>query len=78
VSYRHKAPGSSAPNRGATIGLPPEEDTLVDGQSGQEAPSSAEFTVVDAKTADVSNLATRFVKLLSPTRVIGPRARPAR
>ena len=26
----------------------------------------AEFTVIDAKTADVSNLATRFVKLLSP------------
>jgi len=47
-------------------GLPPEEDTLVDANPAREAPSSAEFTVVDAKTADVSNLATRFVKLLSP------------
>ncbi|OBH58536.1 ABC transporter ATP-binding protein [Mycobacterium sp. E2479] len=29
-------------------------------------PPAAEFTVINAKTADVSNLATRFVKLLSP------------
>jgi ABC-type multidrug transport system ATPase subunit len=31
-----------------------------------DAPPPAESTVIDAKTADVSNLATRFVKLLSP------------
>jgi ABC transport system ATP-binding/permease protein len=39
----------------ANIGAPPQPDT-----------PPAEFTVVDAKTGDVSNLATRFVKLLSP------------
>ncbi|WP_297700038.1 FHA domain-containing protein [Mycobacterium sp.] len=52
---------------------PPEELTVVDPGSParwQVAPPSptpaTEFTVIDAKTADVSNLATRFVRLLSP------------
>jgi len=59
---------------------PPEELTVVDAgspaqsyaESGTGAPPkadptpAAEFTVIDAKTADVSNLATRFVKLFSP------------
>ncbi|MGD1241728.1 FHA domain-containing protein [Mycobacterium seoulense] len=49
-------------------GTPPEERTVVHAgvpaQPGSTPPT--ELTVVDAKTADVSNLATRFVKLLSP------------
>ncbi|WP_197504155.1 ATP-binding cassette domain-containing protein, partial [Mycobacterium sp. E1214] len=59
---------------------PPEELTVVDAASAAraaappvaaneaaaQAQSPAEFTVIDAKTGDVSNLATRFVKLLSP------------
>ncbi len=54
-------PGSPArsqalPAAGAETGAPAQ-------QTGTPA---AEFTVIDAKTADVSNLATRFVKLLSP------------
>ncbi|BBY20863.1 ABC transporter ATP-binding/permease protein [Mycobacterium stomatepiae] len=51
---------------------PPEELTVVNAESPampsarpDETPP-AESTVIDAKTADVSNLATRFVKLLSP------------
>ncbi|WP_372494606.1 FHA domain-containing protein [Mycobacterium colombiense] len=42
---------------------------VADGIAAPSQPSptpAAEFTVIDAKTADVSNLATRFVKLLSP------------
>ncbi|MGD1208450.1 FHA domain-containing protein [Mycobacterium seoulense] len=49
-------------------GTPPEERTVVHAgvpaQPGSTPPT--ELTVVDAKTADVSQLATRFVKLLSP------------
>ncbi len=52
---------------------PPEELTVIDPGSParrQMAPPSptpaTEFTVIDAKSADVSNLATRFVRLLSP------------
>jgi ABC-type multidrug transport system ATPase subunit len=52
-------PGSPArlaatPPAGADVGPPP------------ASIPAAELTVIDAKTADVSNLATRFVKLLSP------------
>jgi len=44
---------------------PPEEPQVAP-EATPEATPPAEFTVIDAKTADVSNLATRFVKLLSP------------
>jgi ABC-type multidrug transport system ATPase subunit len=72
-------PRQVPPPRGGT---PPEELTVVDpgsparlaatppaGADVGPPPASipaAELTVIDAKTADVSNLATRFVKLLSP------------
>jgi ABC transport system ATP-binding/permease protein len=46
----------SAPPGGSYTGAPARPD----------APPPAESTVIDAKTADVSNLVTRFVKLLSP------------
>jgi ABC-type multidrug transport system ATPase subunit len=49
---------------GPAPGLPPPSDTAAPARS--ESPPPAESTVIDAKTADVSNLATRFVKLLSP------------
>ncbi|MGO9153888.1 ATP-binding cassette domain-containing protein [Mycobacterium sp.] len=42
---------------------PPEELTVVN--AGSAPPQPAEFTVIDAKPGDVSNLATRFVKFLS-------------
>jgi ABC transport system ATP-binding/permease protein len=47
---------------------PPDQLTTVNAEPGvrPDAPPAAESTVIDAKTADVSNLATRFVKLLSP------------
>ncbi|BBY00617.1 ATP-binding cassette domain-containing protein [Mycobacterium seoulense] len=49
-------------------GTPPEGRTVVHAGVPAEPGSTppTELTVVDAKTADVSNLATRFVKLLSP------------
>ncbi len=54
------APSRPVPTPGGR-GTPPNERTVV--HAGAPA---AELTVVDAKSADVSNLATRFVKLLSP------------
>jgi ABC-type multidrug transport system ATPase subunit/predicted component of type VI protein secretion system len=47
---------------------PPDQVTTVNAEPAirPDAPPPAESTVVDARTADVSNLATRFVKLLSP------------
>nr|WP_231989673.1 FHA domain-containing protein [Mycobacterium sp. 852002-51057_SCH5723018] len=47
---------------------PPALDEVGDGGAPARVDSTppAESTVIDAKTADVSNLATRFVKLLSP------------
>ena len=59
-----KAPPRMPPPRAT----PPEELTVVNAGSLAEADTTppAESTVIDAKTADVSNLATRFVKLLSP------------
>ncbi|CDO88475.1 ABC transporter ATP-binding protein [Mycobacterium triplex] len=52
-------------------GTPPEELTVVNAESPPEPAKAdttppAESTLIDAKTADVSNIATRFVKLLSP------------
>ena len=45
---------------------PPEERTVVNAGSGApNTPPAGEFTVIDAKPGDVSNLATRFVKFLS-------------
>ena len=60
---RH-VPAAGIPQRGA----PPEERTVVHAGVPPQPHSTppTELTVVDAKTADVSNLATRFVKLLSP------------
>ncbi len=49
-------------------GTPPDPPTVV-GTGALALPEStppAEVTVIDAKTADVSNLSTRFVKLFSP------------
>ncbi|WP_201789532.1 ATP-binding cassette domain-containing protein [Mycobacterium avium] len=52
-------PGSPARSRVGPASAPAEPP--------RTSPTPAtEFTVIDAKTADVSNLATRFVKLLSP------------
>ena len=45
---------------------PPEERTVVNaGSAAPDTPPAGEFTVIDAKPGDVSNLATRFVKFLS-------------
>ncbi|WP_082147622.1 ATP-binding cassette domain-containing protein [Mycobacterium nebraskense] len=64
ISAPRPAPTSNIPLRGT----PPDERTVVHAeippQPGSMPPT--ELTMVDAKTADVSNLATRFVKLLSP------------
>ena len=72
-----RRPPPALPPRGA----PPEELTVVNAESPatppappadgraaapQEATPPTEITTIDAKTADMSNLATRFVKLLSP------------
>ncbi|OBA60913.1 ABC transporter ATP-binding protein [Mycobacterium sp. 1100029.7] len=71
---RKAPPRVPAPPRG----IPPEELTVVNAgsqpgpqadagaQAGESSTPPAESTVIDVKTADVSNLATRFVKLLSP------------
>ncbi|HWF29999.1 MAG TPA: ATP-binding cassette domain-containing protein [Mycobacterium sp.] len=65
---RHAPPPRVPPPRLPPRGTPPDELTVV--HTGAAAlPDSTpaiESTVIDAKTADVSNLATRFVKLLSP------------
>ncbi len=45
-----------------TYATPPDEG----GARAPDLTPAAEFTVIDAKTADVSNLATRMVKFLSP------------
>jgi ABC-type multidrug transport system ATPase subunit len=69
VSQPHKAPPRRVPApRLPPPGTPPEELTVVHAASvaSPEATPAIESTVIDAKTADVSNLATRFVKLLSP------------
>ncbi len=44
---------------------PPEERTVVNAGSAAPDTPPGEFTVIDAKPGDVSNLATRFVKFLS-------------
>jgi len=49
------------PRRPAAPPVPPEEVTTVN-----VGPPPAELTVIDAKTADVSGLATRMVRILSP------------
>lgn len=61
-------PNRPVPTSGGPLrGTPPEERTDVHaGAPPRGSTPPAELTVVDAKSADVSNLATRFVKLLSP------------
>jgi ABC transport system ATP-binding/permease protein len=74
-------PRNAPPPPPAGSGTPPEERTVVNTgppagtqpaapaerpAAQQESTPPTEITVIDAKTADVSNLATRFVKLLSP------------
>ncbi|WP_287034598.1 FHA domain-containing protein [Mycobacterium sp.] len=49
------------PRRPAAPPLPPEEITTVNA-----GPPLADLTVIDAKSADVSGLATRMVRILSP------------
>ena len=66
VPYRPKAAARVAQPAPPRPASPPDEDTLVNANPAREASSHAEFTVIDAKTADMSNLATRFVKLFAP------------
>jgi ABC transport system ATP-binding/permease protein len=69
VSQPHQAPPPRVPPpRLPPHGTPPEELTVVHAGSVASPVSTpaTESTVIDTKTADVSNLATRFVKLLSP------------
>ena len=54
-------PGPPPPRRPPAPPAPPEEVTNVN-----VGPPPAELTVIDAKSADVSGLATRMVKILSP------------
>ncbi|WP_197505773.1 FHA domain-containing protein [Mycobacterium sp. 852002-53434_SCH5985345] len=66
VSPPRQMPNRPVPAPGVR-GTPLDERTVVHAAPPQPvATPPAELTVVDAKTADVSNLATRFVKLLSP------------
>jgi ABC transport system ATP-binding/permease protein len=64
---RINASGTPAPPR-PPRGTPPDQPTVIN--TGSVAPPEptppAESTVIDARTADMANLATRFVKLLSP------------
>jgi ABC-type multidrug transport system ATPase subunit len=61
-------PRQAPPPRVAPRGTPPDQLTVVNaGAPARPDPTPAiESTVIDAKTADVSNLATRFVKLFAP------------
>ncbi|MGB8387573.1 FHA domain-containing protein, partial [Mycobacterium sp.] len=51
---------------GAGSGAGSHADTDTGAPSQPDSTSSAEFTVIDARTGDVSNLATRMVKFLTP------------
>lgn len=64
-THPRKAPARMPPPPRAT---PPDQRTIVNAAppARVDAAPPAQSTVIDAKTADVSNLATRFVKLLSP------------
>ncbi len=61
-------PRQAPPPRVPPRGTPPDQLTVVNaGAPARPDPTPAiESTVIDAKTADVSNLATRFVKLFAP------------
>jgi ABC-type multidrug transport system ATPase subunit len=65
---RPAPPRQPPPPRVPPRATPPDQLTVVDaGAPARPDPTPAiESTVIDAKTADVSNLATRFVKLFSP------------
>jgi ABC transport system ATP-binding/permease protein len=64
--YQHKATPPRVPP-GMPRRTPPEEPTVVNARSAAppDSPPPAEFTVIDVKPGDVSNLATRMVKFLS-------------
>ncbi len=66
-AQRIQTSGMPAPAR-PPRGTPPDQLTVVDADASarQESAPPAESTVIDVKTADVSNLATRFVKFLTP------------
>ncbi len=61
-------PRQAPPPRTPPRGTPPDQLTVVNAGAPARADSTPaiESTVIDVKTADVSNLATRFVKLFSP------------
>jgi ABC-type multidrug transport system ATPase subunit len=63
-----QAPPQAPPPRVPPRGTPRDELTVVnaDAPARVDATLAIESTVIDAKTADVSNLATRFVKLFAP------------
>ncbi|EFG79542.1 ABC transporter, ATP-binding protein [Mycobacterium parascrofulaceum ATCC BAA-614] len=63
-----RRPAPAGPSKWRRPQLIPDERTVVHAGAPPRAGATppAELTVVDATTADVSNLATRFVKLLSP------------
>ena len=67
--YRHKVTPPRVPPgmQPRTSPPPPEESTVVNARSAAapDSPASAEFTVIDARPGDVSNVATRMVKFLS-------------
>ena len=70
--YQHKVTPPPAPPRPAS---PREELTVVNNGSPPNTKPPAEFTVIDAKPGDVSNLATRFVKFLSQRSAGAPATR---
>jgi ABC-type multidrug transport system ATPase subunit len=61
-------PRQASPPRMPPRGTPPDQLTVVNAGAPAKPDSTPaiESTVIDAKTADVSNLATRFVKLFAP------------
>ncbi len=61
-------PREARPPRMPTPASPPDQQTVVDtgAPPRQDSSSAAEFTVIDANTADVSNLTTRMVKFVTP------------
>ncbi|MEE6176719.1 ATP-binding cassette domain-containing protein [Mycobacterium sp. 050134] len=82
-----RTPTSSTPRPSGTPETPPDQLTVVNAdQAARSYPAppeagdtpdptpAAEFTVIDAKTADVSNLATRMVKFLTPRSTPGHQA----
>ncbi|WP_293324704.1 FHA domain-containing protein [Mycobacterium sp.] len=70
---RHPAAGPhQAPPKVPARPAPPEELTVVNTGRAPTPTPPTEFTVIDAGGSDVSNLATRMVKFLSPRPVRAP------